>query len=100
MKFLKLTILALILLLLTTQNSLAEEQVELKVSGLVCPFCIQGVKKSFEKTKATKTVDVDLDNHQVTLTFLDNKTLTDEEIGEVLKSSGYNLLEVKRNVTK
>ena len=88
--------LALAILLQLPFSVLAEERAILKVSGLVCSFCIQGIKKSFEKTEATESVDVDLDNHQVTLLFKDKKNLTDSEIKKVLESSGYNLVDIKR----
>lgn len=79
---------------------MAQEKVILKVSGLVCSFCVQGVKKSFEKTETTESVDVDLDNHQVTLVFLKDKNLSDEEMKNILQSSGYTLLEIKRSADK
>ena len=74
----------------------AEEQATLKVSGLVCSFCIQGITKSFQKTKTITAVDVDLDNHEVKLKFIPGKNLSDLEIREILESTGYNLITIDR----
>ena len=76
--------------------SWAEEKAVLKVSGVVCSFCAQGIRKSFENTNAVNSIDVNLDKHEVTLEFLPGRSLSDKEITSVLESSGYNLLGVDR----
>jgi copper chaperone CopZ len=75
----------------------AEETATLQVSGVVCSFCAQGIQKRFQQTGVIKSVNVDLDKHEVSLEFLDNKTLSDAEIGSLLESAGYNLLKVQRS---
>lgn len=74
----------------------AQEKATLQVSGVVCSFCAQGIQKRFQQTGLIKTVNVDLDKHEVSLEFIENKTLTDAEIGSLLESAGYNLLKVER----
>lgn len=75
----------------------AQEKATLQVAGVVCSFCAQGIQKRFQQTGVVKTVNVDLDKHEVSLEFLENKTLTDTEIGSLLESAGYNLLKVERS---
>jgi mercuric ion binding protein len=76
--------------------AIAEETAKLQVSGVVCSFCAQGIQKRFQQTGVIKSVEVDLDKHEVSLVFLDSKTLSDTEIGDLLESAGYNLLKVQR----
>ena len=76
----------------------AEETATLQVSGVVCSFCAQGIQKRFQQTGVIKSVSVDLDKHEVGLEFLEDKTLTDAEIGSLLESAGYNLLKVQRSM--
>jgi len=75
----------------------AQEQVTLKVSGVVCAFCAQGIKKSFLATGAVNQVAVDLDAHQVSLEMLPDKELSNQEISDLLEKSGFNLISVERN---
>lgn len=75
----------------------AEEIATLQVSGVVCSFCAQGIQKRFQQTGVVKSVNVDLDKHEVSLEFVENKTLSDAEIGSLLESAGYNLLKVQRS---
>jgi mercuric ion binding protein len=75
----------------------AQEIATLQVSGVVCSFCAQGIQKRFKQTGIVKSVNVDLDKHEVSLEFIENKTLTDAEISSLLESAGYNLLKVERS---
>lgn len=74
----------------------AEESASIKVAGMVCSFCAQGVQKRLEQTGAVKSVVVDLDNHTVRIEFLVGKTLTDTEISLALEKAGYNVMSVER----
>ena len=86
----------LIMALSMTTPLMAEEQAVLKVSGVVCSFCAQGIRKSFEQTETVKSVSVDLEKHEVTLNFQQGKNLPDSNIKQLLENSGYNLLEIRR----
>jgi periplasmic mercuric ion binding protein len=85
---------------LITSSALAEEKAVLQVSGVVCSFCAQGIQKRLEQTGAVKTVNVDLDKHEVSLEFIKNKTLSGTEIGSLLESAGYNLVKLERSDNK
>lgn len=77
-------------------SALADNKANLKVSGVVCSFCAQGITKSFMATKKVANVEVDLDSQKVLLTFLEDEEMSDKEIEEVLLASGYNLLSINR----
>ena len=72
------------------------ETVTAKVNGLVCDFCAQSIRKVFGKQAAVETVKVDLDNGEVVLGLKKGQTLDDETVGELIRKSGYALVEIKR----
>jgi len=67
-----------------------------KVNGLVCSFCAQGIKKSFLKLPAVKNVQVSLEKKKVTLELKDKATLSDNEIQSTIKAAGYVVVEIQR----
>jgi copper chaperone CopZ len=72
------------------------ETVTARVNGLVCDFCAQSIRKVFGKQAAVETVKVDLDNGEVVLGMKKGQTLDDETVGELIRKSGYALVEIKR----
>lgn len=92
----KLTLIILTSLLITS-TSWASEKVNVKVSGMVCSFCAQGISKKFQSHKAVKEVKVDLDNYQVSLDIKDGTIISDEEIKTLTTGAGYNVVEIIRN---
>lgn len=71
----------------------AKEQV-LKVDGLVCSFCAQGIEKSFKKDPRVETVDVDLKSKKVKIKLKENQSITNQEYQTILEDAGYTLIEV------
>jgi copper chaperone CopZ len=66
-----------------------------KVNGMVCAFCAQGIEKNLKSDSAVDKVDVSLENHQVVVHFKPGKTLGDDRITELLKSAGYSVVGIK-----
>lgn len=66
------------------------------VNGMVCAFCAQGIKKNFSAKEAVEKVDVNLDEKFVSLNFKKDKTLSDEEITDVIKRAGYAVTKIER----
>jgi mercuric ion binding protein len=69
---------------------------DVKVNGMVCAFCGQGITKKFKEKSEVKEVKVDLDHKLVTLNFNDGKNLDDQVITELLKDSGYSVEGITR----
>lgn len=93
----RLRVLSLIIigsLCLAPQVATADDKLSLKVSGMVCSFCAQGIRKNFEKQPEIQAVDVNLDEHRVDLQLKDKSTLDEAKIRSILEQSGYNLLEI------
>ncbi|KJS37172.1 MAG: hypothetical protein VR74_09915 [Hyphomonas sp. BRH_c22] len=63
---------------------------------MVCDFCAQSIRKVFGKQAAVETVKVDLDKGEVVLGMKKGQTLDDETVGELIRKSGYALVEIKR----
>lgn len=74
----------------------AGEKVEVKVKGMVCSFCAQGIKKKFSTQDAVSKVEVNLDDKWVKLELGDNKVLSDEQIRTSIKDAGYEVVSIER----
>jgi copper chaperone CopZ len=84
-------------LLIFSASAFAAELVEVKVNGMVCSFCVRGIKKTFSEIQSVQNVNVDLDKHLVSIEVKDTGEISDEEIRSSLTKSGYEVLEIKRN---
>lgn len=70
------------------------EQVTVKVKGMVCSFCAQGIKKKLGE-EGVGGIDVQLKDHLVKFDT-DEKGMTDEKITALLKDSGYGVEKIER----
>ena len=68
-----------------------------KVNGMVCSFCSTSIEKKFKEKAEVGEVKVDLETKKVTLVFAADKSLTDEQIKDVIKKSGYAVVSIERN---
>ncbi len=76
--------------------SFAGEEANIKVKGMVCSFCAQGIKKKFSAEPAVSTIDVNLDDKWVKVGFKDNQTLADDKIKALISDAGYNVVSIER----
>jgi mercuric ion binding protein len=89
-------ILSNLVLLMFGTSVFAGEQINVKVKGMVCSFCSQGITKKFKEQPAVKDVKVSLENHLVSLELKDGQTLEDKTVETVLKDSGYTVDKIER----
>jgi copper chaperone CopZ len=80
---------------LWSMNVLAEE-VQVKVSGMVCSMCAQGIQKKFSKETSIKNLNVNMDEKLVTIQTHDGKTISDEAITKYITEAGYNVGKITR----
>ena len=66
--------------------------VDIKVRGMVCSFCAQGIEKNISKLKMVKNVDVNLKKGFVSIQVKDGKKLDMKEVEEIIKDAGYRVL--------
>jgi periplasmic mercuric ion binding protein len=88
--------LIVLITLFTSLNAFAGEKINITVKGMVCSFCSQGITKKFTEQGAAKSVNVNLDNHLVSLELKDDQKLTDETITKVLTDAGYAIEKITR----
>jgi copper chaperone CopZ len=72
------------------------ETIEMKVNGLVCSFCAQGIEKTLRKNPATQDVVVSLENRLVAVATKDGQDIADAELVTALKNAGYDVKAIVR----
>lgn len=85
-------------LLLISVSAMAET-IEMKVNGLVCAFCAQGIEKTFRKNPVVTDVVVSLEDRLVAVEVTPGKDIPDEELRSALTDSGYDAKEINRTQT-
>jgi mercuric ion binding protein len=70
--------------------------IEMKVYGMVCGFCAQGIEKSLRKNPATADVVVNLENKLVVVSTRDGQDIADDELRKLITSAGYDVKEIAR----
>ena len=70
--------------------------IEMKVYGLVCSFCAQGIEKTLRKNPATADVVVSLEDKLVAITTREGQDISDAELTRALKDSGYDVKGIER----
>ncbi len=69
------------------------------VKGMVCDFCARAVTKVFGKNDAVEGVHVDLDNGEIHVGLKPGKSLSDDEVEQLVRKSGYAMVSVTREVS-
>jgi copper chaperone CopZ len=70
--------------------------VKTTVDGMVCSFCAQGIVAHFKKHPAVSNVHVDLTRKLVILEEKKGTSISDKEITEFIKKSGFEPQKVER----
>jgi copper chaperone CopZ len=82
-------------LMLTAFSSFAGE-VNVKVSGMVCSMCAQGIQKKFSSVPEVKKLDVNLDEKFVKIQTHEGKDISDAVITKLITEAGYNVASIQR----
>ena len=70
--------------------------IEMKVYGLVCGFCAQGIEKTLRKNPATADVIVSLEHKLVAIATRDGADISDAELTKALTDAGYDVKGITR----
>ena len=79
--------------------SVDQDQIKIKINGIVCSFCAFGVYKNLSKLKSLdpkqfkKGVHVDIHTQMITLAMDDSQLLNLNEVYESIKKGGYEPVE-------
>lgn len=85
----------LLSLMLLAGPTLADT-IEMKVYGLVCGFCAQGIEKTLRRNPATADVLVSLEHQTVAVATQPGKDIADQELIRALTDSGYDVKAITR----
>ena len=72
------------------------ETIEMKVFGMVCGFCAQGIEASLRKNPATADVVVSLERKLVVVKTKEGEDIADPELEKAIADAGYDLKAVTR----
>jgi copper chaperone CopZ len=86
---------AIVTALLTTVAARAGT-IEMKVYGLVCAFCAQGIEKTFRSKPATADVLVSLEKKLVAVAVREGHDISDAELTKTLSDAGYDVRAISR----
>lgn len=70
--------------------------IEMKVHGLVCGYCVQGIEKILRKNPATDQVLVSLENQLVAVTTRDGQDISDAALTKAITDAGYEVKGITR----
>jgi copper chaperone CopZ len=70
--------------------------IEMKVYGLVCGFCAQGIEKTLRKNPATSDVIVSLEHKLVAIATREGADISDAELTQALTDAGYDVKGITR----
>ena len=73
--------------------------IEMKVNGLVCAFCAQGIEKTLKGYPATADVVVSLENRLVAIATKEGQDISDTELTRALTDAGYTVKSIARTET-
>ncbi len=71
-------------------------EVNVKVSGMVCSMCAQGIQKKFSGESSVKSLNVNMDEKLVTIHTHEGKDIADETIKKLITEAGYNVASIAR----
>lgn len=72
------------------------KDIEVKVSGMVCSMCAQGIQKKFSQYDSIENLKVDLDSKTVLIKTKGEEDLSDKKIKDAISEAGYNVTSIKR----
>lgn len=87
---------ALILALSLLSPTVFAKDISMKISGMVCSMCAQGIQKKFTAIPDVKEVNVNLDSKIVSVITNGEADIADATLHELIKEAGYNVTSIER----
>jgi copper chaperone CopZ len=88
--------LVLTLIGLLVAGAASAATIEMKVHGLVCGFCAQGIEKILRENPATDGVMVSLEHKLVVVTTKQGTDISDAELTKAITDAGYTVKGIAR----
>jgi mercuric ion binding protein len=70
--------------------------ITVKVKGMVCAFCAQGIEKKFKALSEIEKVHVSLETKKVDLETKKDKDIDDQQITKIITEAGYDVQGIER----
>jgi len=86
----------LISILALASAAASADTIEMKVYGLVCGFCAQGIEKTLRKNPATEDVVVSLEHQLVVIATHPGQDIPDSDLTRALTDAGYDVKGIAR----
>lgn len=83
-------------LFLTSLSAFASD-ITVKINGMVCAFCAQGIHKSFSAQESVKDLKVSLETKTIDINLKEGKALDDGKIKKLITEAGYDVVSIKRD---
>jgi mercuric ion binding protein len=83
-------------ILVITSGVACADTIEMKVYGLVCAFCAQGIEKTLRKNPATEDVVVSLEHQLVAISTHPGQDIADADLTRALTDAGYDVKGISR----
>ena len=99
MKYIPLIVTLLFSVWVNPAAAQSADVVEVKVKGLVCSFCVQGVEKLLKDLPGVQNLEIKLSKQTVYLTVASKNEPTDESIRKAVKAAGYDVEAILRAAT-
>lgn len=74
----------------------ASRLVDIRTRGMVCAFCVKGLKTRFSEEPSVERVEITLKSGVVNLVLREGKEITDKRISEILGDQGLDLDRIER----
>ena len=86
----------LIFALFALSMTVSAEVITVKVKGMVCSLCAQGIEKKFKSMDEVQDIKVDLGEKVVTVTTKNSKSVSDDKVTKIITEAGYNVGSIER----
>ena len=77
-------------------GSASAETIEIKVFGMVCGYCAQGVEKNLRAIAATRDVEVSIDKKLVVVATREGEVIADADLRKAIADAGYDVKGISR----
>jgi len=69
---------------------------QLRVDGIVCPFCGYGIEKKLKTIRGVEEVKLDISEGVINVTTAEGTTLTENHMGQIVRDAGFTLSGFKK----
>lgn len=86
----------LLLVCLLMSGTVFAKDITIKVNGMVCSLCAQGIEKKFKDVPEVASIKVDLDSKIVSVETKGDLDVSDDRITKIITGAGYNVASIER----